>query len=97
MPRSSCIRRTCGPIDVRIALKDGQTRIDLSADVASTRAALAQALPQLSAALGDVGLSLTGGGVSDPSAEGRQAFGEAGQGGPGARPGSGRGAGRTRQ
>jgi flagellar hook-length control protein FliK len=64
-----------GPIDVRIAVKDGQTRIDLSADVASTRQALVDAMPQLSAALGDVGLSLSGGGVADPSAQGRQGEG----------------------
>lgn len=72
-----------GPIDVRIAVKDGQTRIDLSAEVASTRQALVDAMPQLSAALGDVGLSLTGGGVADPSAQGRQgehAAAEAGRG-----------------
>lgn len=60
-----------GPIDVRIAVKDGQTRVDLAADVASTRQALVDALPQLSAALGDVGLSLAGGGVADPSAQGQ--------------------------
>jgi flagellar hook-length control protein FliK len=61
-----------GPIDIRIAVKDGQTHIDLTADVASTRQALGDALPQLSAALGDVGLSLSGGGVSDPSAQGQR-------------------------
>lgn len=61
-----------GPIDIRIAVKDGQTRIDLTADVASTRQALAEAMPQLSAALGDVGLSLNGGSVADPSAQGQQ-------------------------
>lgn len=61
-----------GPIDIRIAVKDGQTRIDLTADVASTRQALGEALPQLSAALGDVGLSLSGGSVDDPSAQGQR-------------------------
>ena len=61
-----------GPIEVRIAVKDGQTRIDLTADVASTRQALGEALPQLSAALGDVGLSLSGGSVADPSAQGQR-------------------------
>lgn len=61
-----------GPIDIRIAVKDGQTRIDLTADVASTRQALGEALPQLSAALGDVGLSLSGGSVADPSAQGQR-------------------------
>lgn len=59
-----------GPIDVRIALGDGAARIELGADVASTRAALADALPQLAEALGDAGLSLSGGGVSDFSGGG---------------------------
>jgi flagellar hook-length control protein FliK len=54
-----------GPIDVRIALRDGRTEVQLGADVAATRAALAEALPALAEALGDVGLSLAGGSVSD--------------------------------
>lgn len=54
-----------GPIDVRIAVQEGRTEVALVADVASTRQALAEALPQLAAALGDVGLSLSGGSVSD--------------------------------
>jgi flagellar hook-length control protein FliK len=40
----------------------------MSADVQSTRDALQQAMPQLSEQLGQVGLSLTGGGVSDQPA-----------------------------
>ena len=59
-----------GPIDVRIALGEGAARIELSADVASTRSALAEALPQLAEALGEAGLSLSGGGVSDFSGGG---------------------------
>ena len=59
-----------GPIDVRIAMGDGAARIELGADVASTRAALAEALPQLAEALGEAGLSLSGGGVSDFSGGG---------------------------
>ena len=76
-----------GPIDIRIAVKDGQTRIDLTADVASTRQALGEALPQLSAALGDVGLSLSGGSVADPSAQGQRDSGGSAE--------AGRSAGRT--
>lgn len=59
--------RDLGPITVRIAIEGTQTRVEMSADVASTRNALQQALPQLSESLGQVGLSLSGGGVSDQS------------------------------
>lgn len=58
-----------GPIDVRIALRDGRTQVELGADVAATRAALTQALPELAEALGDVGLSLSGGSVSDQTGQ----------------------------
>lgn len=72
-----------GPIDVRIALRDGQTQVELGADVAVTRQMLAEALPALAEALGDVGLSLSGGSVSDQTgqhgrpgdAEAQRAFG----------------------
>ncbi len=58
-----------GPIDVRIALHGGRTQVELGADVAETRAALADALPALAEALGDVGLSLSGGSVSDQTGQ----------------------------
>lgn len=58
-----------GPIDVRIALRDGRTQVELGADVAATRAALTEALPELAEALGDVGLSLSGGSVSDQTGQ----------------------------
>ena len=54
-----------GPIRVKIEMMGDQTRVQMSADVQSTRDALQQAMPQLSEQLGQVGLSLTGGGVSD--------------------------------
>jgi flagellar hook-length control protein FliK len=54
-----------GPIRVRIEMMGDQTRVQMSADVQSTRDALQQAMPQLSEQLGQVGLSLSGGGVSD--------------------------------
>jgi flagellar hook-length control protein FliK len=57
-----------GPITVRIAVDGAQTRVEMTANVASTRDALQQALPQLSDSLGQVGLSLSGGSVSDQSA-----------------------------
>ncbi|MEK8034647.1 flagellar hook-length control protein FliK [Ideonella sp. DXS29W] len=61
--------RDMGPIDVRIALRDGHTQVELGADVAATRAALAEALPELAEALGDVGLTLSGGSVSDQTGQ----------------------------
>jgi flagellar hook-length control protein FliK len=67
-----------GPIDVRIALRDGRTEVQLGADVAATRAALNDALPGLADALGHVGLTLTGGSVSDQTGQhARQGDGQA--------------------
>jgi flagellar hook-length control protein FliK len=57
-----------GPIRVRIEMEGAHTRVQMGADVPSTRDALQQAMPQLSEQLGQVGISLTGGGVSDQPA-----------------------------
>lgn len=57
-----------GPIRVKIEMQGDQTRVHMSADVQSTRDALQQAMPQLSEQLGQVGLSLSGGSVSDQPA-----------------------------
>ena len=57
-----------GPIRVKIEMEGSTTRVQMSADVQSTREALQQAMPLLSEQLGQVGLSLTGGGVSDQPA-----------------------------
>ena len=76
-----------GPIRVKIELQGDQTRVHMSADVQSTRDALQQAMPQLSEQLGQVGISLTGGGVSDQPAF-QQAQAQAQGGGAG---GNGRG------
>lgn len=54
-----------GPIEIHIAVKDGQTQVELGSAVPSTREALNLALPQLSAQLDGVGLSLAGGQVFD--------------------------------
>ena len=86
-----------GPIRVKIAVEGAATRVEMSADVASTRDALQQAMPQLSDSLGQVGLSLTGGGVSDQSAQSQsqaqfQASGDGGSGASGGRQGQGGGA-----
>jgi flagellar hook-length control protein FliK len=64
-----------GPIRVRIAIEGDTTRVQMAADVAATRDALQQAMPQLADALGQVGLSLGGSGVSDQPAS-RQSGGE---------------------
>jgi len=78
-----------GPIRVKIALDGANTRVEMHADVESTRDALQQALPQLSDSLGQVGLALTGGGVSDQSASQSQAQAAFGDGGnAGSRPGA---------
>jgi len=57
-----------GPIRVRIEMEGAHARVQMSADVQTTRDALQHAMPQLSEQLGQVGLSLTGGGVSDQPA-----------------------------
>jgi flagellar hook-length control protein FliK len=57
-----------GPIRVKIEMQGDQTRVHMSADVQSTRDALQQAMPQLHEQLGQVGISVTGGGVSDQPA-----------------------------
>ncbi len=63
-----------GPIRVRIEMDGAQTRVHMTADVASTRDALQQAMPQLSDQLGLAGLSLSGSSVSDqPSFQQSQA------------------------
>jgi flagellar hook-length control protein FliK len=81
-----------GPIRVKIEMDGAQARVQMSADVQSTRDALQQAMPQLSQQLGQVGLSLSGGGVSDqPTFQQSQAQAQANAGGSGqgGRPGHG--------
>ena len=72
-----------GPITVQIAVSGTAARVDFHADVAATRAALEAALPALASALHDAGLSLSGGGVFQPSVDtqaGQASGGQAGQG-----------------
>jgi flagellar hook-length control protein FliK len=79
-----------GPIRVKIEMDGAQARVQMSADVQSTRDALQQAMPQLSEQLGQVGLSLSGGGVSDqPTFQQSQAQANAGGSGQGGRQGHG--------
>jgi len=80
-----------GPIRVKIEMDGAHARVQMSADVQSTRDALQQAMPQLSEQLGQVGLSLSGGGVSDqPAFQQAQAQAQAhAQGGGNGRQGAG--------
>ncbi|MCO5978419.1 flagellar hook-length control protein FliK [Ideonella oryzae] len=75
-----------GPIEIHIAVKDGQTHVELGSAVPGTREALNLALPQLSAQLDGVGLSLAGGQVFD---QGSRSSGSQDD------PGAGRSAGRA--
>lgn len=54
-----------GPVTVQIAVDGMQARVDFSAELAATRAAIESSLPTLAAALHDRGLTLAGGGVFD--------------------------------
>lgn len=62
-----------GPIAVSISMDGTQAQVQLTVDNAATRETLQQALPQLSEALREAGLSLGGGTVSQqPSSSGGQ-------------------------
>jgi flagellar hook-length control protein FliK len=53
-----------GPVSIRIEIDGTTARIDFGADLAATRHAIEQGLPELASALRDAGLTLAGGGVS---------------------------------
>jgi len=53
-----------GPVSIRIEIDGATARIDFGADLAATRHAIEQGLPELASALRDAGLTLAGGGVS---------------------------------
>lgn len=63
-----------GPIQVKIALEGQSAQVDFAAAAAETRKAIEASLSALSSALSDVGLNLTGGGVSSQTAQ--QSFGQ---------------------
>ena len=63
-----------GPIQVKIALEGQSAQVDFAAAAAETRKAIEASLSALSTALSDVGLNLTGGGVSSQTAQ--QSFGQ---------------------
>ncbi|HZW75288.1 MAG TPA: flagellar hook-length control protein FliK, partial [Caldimonas sp.] len=53
-----------GPVSIRIEVDGTNARIDFGVDLAATRHAIEQGLPELASALRDAGLTLAGGGVS---------------------------------
>jgi flagellar hook-length control protein FliK len=57
-----------GPIHVQIAVDGSQAQVSFQADVAATRQALENSMPDLAAAFGQAGLTLSGGDVSQQSA-----------------------------
>jgi len=82
-----------GPIHVKISLEGQDAKVDFAAAAVETRQAIEASMNALSTALSDVGLTLTGGGVSAQTAQQdfQRGFGQpGGQGADGGR-GSGRG------
>jgi flagellar hook-length control protein FliK len=65
-----------GPVHIRIELDGQNAQIDFAAAAAETRQAIEASLGQLSAALEESGLKLSGGGVSDQTPQ-QQAWAEA--------------------
>lgn len=57
-----------GPVHIRIELDGQNAMVDFAAANAQTREAIESSLPALSGALQEIGLSLSGGGVSDQNA-----------------------------
>jgi flagellar hook-length control protein FliK len=62
-----------GPVSVQIVLDGQQAQISFHAEHGETRAVLESSLPELAGALREQGLTLSGGGVFQQSAEQRQA------------------------
>lgn len=56
-----------GPVAVQLALEGSDVRVDLAAEMESTRQILEQSLPSLASALRESGFTLTGGGVFQQS------------------------------
>ncbi len=81
-----------GPINVKISLDGTSAHVDFAAAAQETRQAIEASLSTLSSALNDVGLSLTGGGVSSQTSQTPQQAlaqgGNPGQDGRGGRGGS---------
>lgn len=80
-----------GPINVKISLDGSAAHVDFAAAALETRQAIEASLSMLSSALSDVGLSLTGGGVSSQTPQQTLAQdGQPGQDGRGGRSPDGR-------
>ena len=56
-----------GPVSLQLSLDGLQVRVDMTAEVATTRQVLEQAMPALAGALREAGFTLSGGGVSPPA------------------------------
>lgn len=86
-----------GPINVKISLDGQSAHVDFAAAALETRQAIEASMSMLSSALSDVGLSLTGGGVSSQTSQ--QAFEQAARdsGGQTASPSGGRGNGQPEE
>ncbi len=54
-----------GPVSVQIVVEGRQARVDFGAEMALTRSAIEDSLPRLAAAMQEIGLTLSGGGVFD--------------------------------
>ena len=61
-----------GPVSIQIVLDGQQAQVSFGADSAQTRKIIEASLPELASALRDVGLTLTGGGVSQHGGGQRQ-------------------------
>ena len=71
-----------GPVAVRIVVDGKDAQVNFHASQAATRSALEASLPTLAASLQEAGLTLSGGGVFDQSAQQRGGEREGGQGRP---------------
>ena len=67
-----------GPISVQLSVDGAKVRVDMTADVGTTRQALEQSLPSLASSLRDAGFTLTGGGVFQQWGQGQREGGNAG-------------------
>ena len=59
-----------GPVSIAITLDGSQARVEFGADLAATRQAIENGLPELASALRDAGFTLAGGGVAQHSRSG---------------------------
>jgi flagellar hook-length control protein FliK len=61
-----------GPISVQLSVDGSKVRVDMTADVGTTRQALEQSLPSLASSLRDAGFTLAGGGVFQQWGQGQR-------------------------